>query len=47
MPAGPGPENPSPGESVSNSEFQWDRVEELKQEICLSGTEDRFKRKKN
>lgn len=30
-----------------NSELQWDKVKEVKKEICLFGMENRFKRKKN
>ena len=36
-----------PVASVINSEFQWDKVKELKKEICLFGMENHFKRKKN
>lgn len=32
---------------VINSKLQWDKVKELKKEICLFGMENHFKRKKN
>jgi len=38
--------NLSPAGRVTNSEFQCDKVKELKKAICLFGMENRFKRKK-